>query len=112
MRKALTVKRWGGNLALMVGSLVFALLLCEFLLRVIGFENPRFTERSSQLGYRLHPGARAWYRHEGGSYVTINSEGLRDREHAKLKPANTFRIAVLGDSYAAAFAVPMEQAFW
>ena len=34
------------------------------------------------------------------AYVRINDDGLRDRAHTKEKPANTFRIAVLGDSYA------------
>src|SRR2546426_8189504 len=40
-----------------------------------------------------------WYRKEGVSYVRINSDGLRDREHSKSKPADTVRVAVLGDSY-------------
>ena len=44
--------------------------------------------------------------------MRINSDGLRDREHAKQKPANTFRIAVLGDSFSEAMHVPMEQTYW
>jgi len=35
-----------------------------------------------------------------------------DREHSVTKPANTLRIALIGDSYAEAFSVPVEQAFW
>src|SRR2546423_8076300 len=53
-----------------------------------------------------------WYSKEGAAFVRINSEGLRDREHSKQKPPNTFRIAVLGDSYAEAFQVEQDAAFW
>jgi hypothetical protein len=53
-----------------------------------------------------------WYRKEGESYVRINSNGLRDREHAKTKSPNTYRIAVLGDSYPEALQVPVANAFW
>lgn len=63
-------------------------------------------------GYALRPGMEGWFRKEGESYVRINSDGLRDRQHTKAKPENTLRIAVLGDSYAEALQVPMEQAFW
>jgi hypothetical protein len=53
-----------------------------------------------------------WYRKENNVYVRVNGDGLRDREHPKEKPANTIRIALLGDSYAEALQVPMEDAFW
>jgi hypothetical protein len=63
-------------------------------------------------GVALRPNAEGWWREEGNAYVRINSAGLRDREHAKQKPANTFRIAVLGDSFAEARQVPIEDTFW
>jgi len=43
--------------------------------------------------------------------VRINSEGLRDREHPRHKPAGTVRVAVPGDSYAEALQVPLGDAF-
>jgi hypothetical protein len=44
--------------------------------------------------------------------VTISRDGLRDRIHTLEKPADVFRIAILGDSYAEALQVPVESAFW
>jgi lysophospholipase L1-like esterase len=38
-----------------------------------------------------------------------NSEGLLDREYSKIKPPNTYRIVVLGDSTSAAIGVPIEK---
>ena len=46
------------------------------------------------------------------AYIRINSAGLRDREHTKIKPANTLRLAILGDSYAEALQVSMKETFW
>jgi hypothetical protein len=63
-------------------------------------------------GGRLRPGAAGWSRTEGEVYVKISSQGLRDREHVVAKPPGVYRIAVLGDSYAEAMQVAIEQAFW
>ena len=48
---------------------------------------------------------------EGEDYIRINSDGLRDRAHAR-DPPQTLRIAIVGDSFSAAMQVPMEQTFW
>jgi hypothetical protein len=53
-----------------------------------------------------------WYREEGKAYIKINTDGWRDRLHAKQKPANTKRIAILGDSYAEALQISEEDTFW
>ena len=97
---------------LFLTGLVVALLLAEVGLRVSGFShfNPYIVDR--EVGYALRPKAEGWWRKEGLTYVRINSQGLRDREHAFAKPPDTIRIAVLGDSFAEAFQVPMEKTFW
>ena len=84
----------------------------EIGLRVIGFSDFQFYMWDSRLGATLRPNVEGWFTAEGRTYVRINSDGLRDREHSKVKPDNTIRIAVLGDSYAAARHVEMEQSFW
>jgi len=100
------------RLLLVVGSLVVALLIVEVGLRIAGFTyfNPYIAD--AEVGYSLRPGAAGWWTREGRTYVTINSQGFRDREHTIAKPADTFRVAVLGDSFAEAFQVPLEKTFW
>ncbi len=97
---------------LFLAGVVVALLIAEVGLRLSGFShfNPYIVDRD--VGFSLRPNAAGWWRKEGLTYVRINSQGLRDREHALAKPPDTIRIAVLGDSFAEAFQVPMENAFW
>ncbi len=93
-------------------SLLVGLFIAEISLRVAGYSYPLFYETDADCGYALRPGVEGWYRKEGAAYVRINSAGLRDREHPKAKPPGTFRIAVIGDSYAEALQVPVEDTFW
>lgn len=97
---------------LLIAGMATALLIAEAALRVFGFShfNPYIVDR--EVGFSLRPNAEGWWRKEGLTYIRINSQGLRDREHAIAKPRNTIRIAVLGDSFAEAFQVPMDKAFW
>jgi hypothetical protein len=103
---------WRLKLAVIFVSVLFALLVFELFLRAVGYTYPVFYQPDEVRGYSLWPGAEGRYRREGTAYVRINSDGLRDREHAKEKPPHTLRIAVVGDSYAEAFQVEREQTFW
>ena len=106
------MKRAAANIGLMVVSLATAILLAEIALRLL-WTNPSFFALDPVRGFIAHrPDSKGWQTKEGRTYVTINSDGLRDRAHALDKPENTFRIAVLGDSYAEAAQVKMEDAFW
>jgi hypothetical protein len=93
-------------------GLLFGLVMSEVFLRVIGYSYPLFYTTDAYRGFALQPGVEGHYQREGESYVRINSDGLRDRERPKAKPADTVRIAVLGDSFSEAMHVPMEQTFW
>ena len=99
------------RVAVVLSSVVFALLVFELFLRVINFSYPTFYRPDPVAGYALEPGAEGWQTKEGRAYVRVNSDGLRDREHAKQKPADVLRVALLGDSYAEALQVNWEDAF-
>lgn len=102
---------WKNTLLVLFG-IAAALLLAEAGLRIIGFSHARFYLPDYVFGNALRPNAEGWQTEEGRAYVRINSDGLRDREHAKIKSANIIRIAILGDSYAEAFQLPIEDTFW
>lgn len=99
------------GLALLFG-LAVALVLCELLLRGIGFSHPSYFQPDPYTGSSLLPGASGWQRDEGEAWVQINDAGLRDRERPLEKPPGTFRIAVLGDSYTMAAQVDVDAAWW
>ncbi|MDF5727491.1 MAG: SGNH/GDSL hydrolase family protein [Rhizonema sp. PD38] len=90
-------------------GLVSGLVIAEIGLRIAGFEYSRFDIVDYYRGWADRPNFSSWFNLEGGSYVQINSEGFRDREHTKIKPENTLRIALLGDSMVSAYEVPAEQ---
>jgi hypothetical protein len=100
------------KLVLVLFGLGFGLMMSEIFLRVIGYSFPLFYTTDYYRGFALAPGVEGQYQREGASYVRINSDGLRDREHDKVKPPNTVRIAILGDSFSEAMHLPMEQTYW
>ena len=93
-------------------SALISLVMCEVGLRAVGISYPIFSQIDDDLGSTLRPHTEGWWKREGEAFVRINSAGLRDREHAMPKPDHVLRIAVLGDSFAEAMQVPMEDTFW
>lgn len=89
-----------------------ALVIAELVFRLFGIGYPLFTQNDEWTGFALRPGTAGWVQEGETTYVSINSAGMRDHEHAKEKPANTVRIAVLGDAYAEARQVDIENTFW
>jgi hypothetical protein len=100
------------KLLTIVGGLAIGFLLVEVALRIIGYRYLNLSQYDAYVGYALRPGAEGWWRKEGEAYIKINSDGLRDREHSPAKQPDSFRVAVLGDSFAEALQVPWENAFW
>src|SRR5581483_7943889 len=109
------MKKSGAVFALILAAVVLAFVIAEEALRIAGISYPNFSSfwtRDPYCGVVLLPGASGWWTKEGRAFVVINSDGMRDREHTIAKPPNTFRIAVLGDSYAEALQVSVQEAFW
>jgi hypothetical protein len=104
--------RWPATLLLGAVATLGACALAEVGLRTSKVAPVEFYRIDPQLGGSLLPGAEGWWTREGRAHIRINADGMRDREHALAKPPDTLRIAVLGDSYAEAFQVPAEEAFW
>jgi hypothetical protein len=105
------------NLVLLLAAIVAGLFLVEIGLRIAGVSYPAFYMEDRYVGDRLRPGAAGtWPREQRENpdpvLIRINSEGMHDVEHTIAKPPNTLRIAVLGDSFAEAMSVPIEDAFW
>jgi len=91
------VKRFALPAVLVLASALFALVLAEMALRVVGFSAPIWHQPDAQLGWKLRPGIAAWFTKEGRAFVRTNAQGARDRDHALHKPEDVYRIAVLGD---------------
>ena len=109
--EALSMRTWLGKILLVLTGVIFALGLCEVGLRLAGIEYPHFYTFDPETSAKLRPGIKGYWLKEGGGYVSINSDGWRDREHAFKKPPNTLRIAVLGDSYTEAMQVNEDETF-
>ena len=81
-------------------------------MRLAGISFPVFDVYDDVRGVKLMPGQSGWYRKEGEAFLEINSLGYRDREHDLAPPPNSFRIAVLGDSFTEARQMPIEETYW
>jgi hypothetical protein len=106
------MKRFFAPALLVCASIGLSILIFEIVLRVVGFQAPIWYQPDAQLGWRMRPGLAAWYTGEGRGFVSANREGMPDRDHLLDKPANVYRIAVLGDSYSEARQVARGEAFW
>jgi hypothetical protein len=100
------------NTLLVIFSVFIALTVMEVGLRIIDFSYLNTWRFDRITGKALLPDSQMWNTEEGQALIQINSDGLRDSEHTIEKPGNTLRIAILGDSYAEAIQVPLEQTFW
>jgi hypothetical protein len=102
------------GLAASVFSTVLCIALLEGLLAVVhpvppAVETLMYYEPDPYTGYRHKPGSKGFYQH--GITAEANRCGHRDDEVAVKKLPGTYRILLLGDSYAMGYDVRQEEAF-
>lgn len=93
-------------------TFLLVFFLIEFFLRILNVNFPIFQKHDEITGFSLLPNTKGIWNREGEGLVSINSQGLRDIEHSFIKNENTLRIAILGDSFAEARSVNLEDTFW
>lgn len=103
---------WLQKIGLTLSACMVGLIFGEAVMRLGGMSYPVFDIYDDVRGVKLMPGKQGWYRKEGEAYLKINSLGYRDREHDLTRPPDTFRIAVLGDSFTEARQMPIEDTYW
>lgn len=102
------MNRWLGNLAAFAGSAAVMALLFELACRTVLNSGTQYhiemwkyavqlkrISANPEIGHEHVPGGQARLM---GAEVSINKDGLRDREHPKVKEPGDVRIMMLGDS--------------
>lgn len=98
--------------ALVIASLLIAVIAFEAVLRVVGDAYPEFNGLHEEYGWKPRPGVEGRHAFEGEGRMRINTAGFRDVDHAVRKSDGTFRVAVLGDSFTEAREVDLGETFW
>jgi len=107
-------REWVAGIALATIGVLVGLVALEVGVRYLHLVPDRFWEPDASRGVRLIAGKRGWWTQEDREFlvpVQINGAGWRDVEHAYAKPAGTFRILIVGDSFVEAMHVPLEATF-
>lgn len=103
------LSRLATNLALVIVAVLAALLVCELVLRALGIGYTVYVWTDPVTGVSHIPGVKSRTRAEGGSWISINRDGMRGPDAELAAAPNTYRIALLGDSFIEAFEVRYRQ---
>jgi len=122
------IKTFFQNIILLSFAIVFALVILELALRIISYDDTSRIERAQKslkrdneftfyeydrvLGWKNRPLSEGYFEMpDSRTYVKISSKGLRDKEYPYKKEPGTFRILVLGDSFAWGYGVEQDEIF-
>jgi hypothetical protein len=104
------LRAWCVNALLTVGAAVVTLGCVELGLRLF-YPQPLGVWHQDTDGLALHWPGLVTYLPQFGHVVSINSEGMRDREHTVPKADGIYRVLILGDSFMEALQLPFEASF-
>jgi hypothetical protein len=80
----------------------------EYFSKLYTFDKIEKESDNVYLGRELIPNSEGYI---GGAFVKINSDGIRDKEYSLNKPKDTYRIAVIGDSFTFGDGVLLNETF-
>jgi len=104
-------RNWFKLVAVCLALQVCALLFTECVLYVAGLGEEEIFAFDKDLGTRHMKNKRITWRSEGFGVCYFDADGLQDAGLTVAKPANTFRVAVLGDSLVEGLQVPADKKF-
>ena len=110
MAPAANLKNVVRNIGLVVASTFLSFLVAEWSVRTF-YPQQLAVWYTTEDGIVIHPPGLTTYLTEFKQEIRFNALGMRDRDHAKAKPANTTRILVFGDSFMEALQIAFEDSF-
>jgi hypothetical protein len=99
------------RLALVGAGIFAALVIAEIVIRVAGLAPTSFYTYDRDCGWTTKADTVGWQTQEGRAYLRINHDGFRGPDYSFAKPADTLRVAVLGDSFTEAQQVAEQDTF-
>jgi len=110
-----TNKIWLKKICVSCIAVVVFTIILEIIIRSTHLFGARISWSKPEpvIVYRFTPNATYWHLKENNHPITgkINKYGWRDRDWSILKPVNTVRIAVLGDSFVESFQIESNRTF-
>jgi len=102
------MSRMAARLVALLFGLLVGIVALEVGLRLLDWSAPRLTQHDPNRGKAYRPSI-GWHQaEEGEADIATNRWGFRDREWTEAKPANTVRVALLGDSFVDGLQVPID----
>jgi hypothetical protein len=98
-------RNWWATALNSVIAFVVVILAVEMIFAWVGIGETEYLQPNPVTGFEGIPGKSVTWRTEGFGRFRYNSIGAQDVEHSIAKPANTTRIAFLGDSFVEALQV-------